>query len=160
VARLARHAGAWLLWATPLFFFWLLLVGEWNDLELAAAASAAGLAAFLAELVRSATRTRPRVPLRLLLESTGTAFAMVFVDFAIVSWVLLRSLAARRRPEGRFVVRNREPAGDDPAGVAQRAFTVFLASLSPNAIVVDVDDEGRSVLLHDLVVHRPSERPA
>ena len=44
-------------------------------------------------------------------------------------------------------------------GPGPRAWTVLLASYSPNAFVVDVDLERRRVLLHDLVRNRRSEGP-
>jgi hypothetical protein len=37
---------------------------------------------------------------------------------------------------------------------------VLIAGWSPNAYVVDIDEESGTVLLHDLVPNRASEEPA
>ena len=145
---------AWAAWWLPLFWLWLLLVGEWNREELVAAALAAAVAAALAELARVRTGFAGRVPLRGVAD-LPQALGMVFVDFGILVRALLVSVARRRVVRGEFVARESAVA----QGVGPRAWAVLLSSYSPNAYVVDLDPETRQVLLHDLVPNRASEEP-
>lgn len=139
---------AWVLWWIALWWLWMLLVGEWNRIEWVAAAGAATLGATLAELLRSSGRVRLGVPLERL-RHLPAAFLQVFVDFGILAVALVR------RSEGRYLAREFAPGGGP-----FNAWTVWIAGLSPNAYVVDVDAERRTVLVHDLVPHRKSEEPA
>jgi hypothetical protein len=154
-----RHVVAWLGWWLALFWLWLLLVGQWNREELAAAALAAAIAAGGAEFARSRTGFGARFPLGLLTD-LPSALGMVVVDFGIVLWALLASVARRRVVRGEFVSREPERESCVSRGAGPRAWTVLLASYSPNAYVVDVDPESRLVLLHDLIPNRKSESPA
>ncbi|HEV8250510.1 MAG TPA: hypothetical protein VGQ15_11100 [Gaiellaceae bacterium] len=128
---------AWLAMWVALWWLWMLLVGEWNRDELIAATVAATIAATIGELARTRAGVKPSAP-----SLTGAwkiPYAVV-ADFAILMWQL---------PRGRRgVFRERPAAGAWPA---------FLANLSPNAYVVDMDDD--RVVLHDLVPRRASEEP-
>jgi hypothetical protein len=139
---------AWTAWWLALFWLWLLLTGDWNRIELIGAACGAAVAAAIAELVRAAARQ---------------LLPVVFADFGIVIWALLRSLACRRVVRGALVTRN-FAAGPKttPRGQAHRAWTVLLAGFSPNAYVIEIeiDPDRDTVLLHDLVTWRRSEEPA
>jgi hypothetical protein len=154
-----RHVGAWLAWWLALFWFWLFLVGQWNREELVAAALAAAVAGGLAELARSRTRFGLRFPLSGLAD-LPSALGMVVVDFGILVWALVASVARRQIVRGEFVSREAEHGSRIARGAGPRAWTVLLASYSPNAYVVDVDPKTRRVLLHDLIPHRASESPA
>jgi hypothetical protein len=154
-----RHVLAWVAWWIPLFWLWFLLVGEWNRQELVAAAVAATIAASLAEYARTRLGFRARVPLRGLAD-VPLALGMVFVDFGIVAWALVVSLARRRVVRGTLVSREVERGASAAEGVGPRAWTVLVAGYSPNAYPIAVDPETRTVLLHDLVPYRRSERPA
>jgi hypothetical protein len=99
----------------------------------------------LAVLVRAVADKALPVSLRPL-RSAPSAFAQVFVDFGILM------LALPRRRVGRYVARETD--------APDSAMTVVVAGMSPNAYIVDIDPEAGTVLLHDLVPHRPSERPA
>ncbi len=154
-----KHVLAWVAWWIGLFWLWFLLVGEWNGQELVAAAIAAALAASVAELARARTGFDARVPLRGLAQ-LPKAFGMVVVDFGIVVWALGTSVARRRVVRGRLVSRKLEGGAGAARGVGPRAWTELVACYSPNAYVIDVDPESHTVLLHDLVPYRPSERPA
>jgi hypothetical protein len=153
-----KHVVPWLVWWIALFWLWLLLVGEWNNQELGAAAIAATIAASLAELARSRSGLSARVPLRGLADVPG-ALGMVVVDFGIITWALLASIARRRVVRGRLFSRRLEGGTAASRCVGPRALAVLLACYSPNAYPIDVDPETSTVLLHDLVPHRPSERP-
>jgi hypothetical protein len=154
-----KHVLPWLAWWVALFWLWFLLVGEWNDQELAAAAIAATIAASLAELARTQTGFSARVPLRGLAD-LPKALGMVFVDFGIVTWALLVSIARRRVVRGGLVSREFDGGAAGGRGVGPRAWAVLIACYSPNAYVIDVDPETDDVLLHRLVPYPPSERPA
>jgi hypothetical protein len=153
-----RHVVAWVAWWVPLFWLWFLLVGEWNRQELVAAAIAATIAAGLAEYARARIGFHARVPLRGLTD-LPPALGMVFVDFGIVTWALVTSVARRQVMRGRLVSREVEGSGVGIRGVGPRAWTMLVSSYSPNAYAIDVDQETATVLLHDLVPNRPSERP-
>lgn len=143
-----RRLLAWALWWAASWWLWMLFVGDWNRIEWIGGACAATIVAVLAELARALGGVELRLPWRLL-RHTPTAFAMIFVDFGILVAALVR------RREGRFVVRDGAPAGDDEV-----AWVSYLATISPNGYVVDVDRERDIVLLHDLVEVRSSESPA
>ena len=153
-----KHVAAWVAWWIALFWFWLLLVGQWNREEVVAAAIAATIAASLAELARTRTGFSARIPLCGLAD-LPPALGMVVVDFGIVTWALLVSLARRRVVRGELF--SRELTDKSRArGTGPRAWTTIVASYSPNAFVLDIDPDEQLVLLHDLVRHRASEEPA
>jgi hypothetical protein len=85
---------------------------------------------------------------------------MVVVDFGIVVWALLASVAHRRVVRGELISRELERDIGAADGVGPRAWTALAASYSPNAFVLDIDPSSRRVLVHDLVPHRQSESPA
>jgi hypothetical protein len=155
-----RHFVGWVCFWLASFWLWMLLVGEWNEIELLAAVIAATVTATFAEYVRSIGLLPVRVPVRRL-GSLASALAMVPVDFTLLMGMLLRGIARGRMPRGRFVVREwTEATGEDPESRGIRAWSAFAANFSPNAYVVDIDTERQAVLLHDLVPLRQSEKPA
>ena len=154
-----KHVVPWLGWWLALFWLWFLLVGEWNNQEIAAAAISATIAASLAEFARTRTGFSAHVPLRGLVDLPG-AFGMVLVDFGIVAWALLAGISRRRVVRGRLILREFDGGAGAGPGVGPRAWAVLIASYSPNAFVIDVDPERDTVLIHDLVPYAPSERPA
>lgn len=153
-----KHVVAWAVWWVALFFLWLLLVGQWNREQVVAAAIAATIAGAAAEIARSRTGFGAPVPLRALAD-VPRALGMVVVDFGILSWALLTSAARRRIVRGELVSRELPAGSWVTRGTGPRAWTVLVASYSPNAFVVKVDAKERRVLLHDLVPNRKSERP-
>jgi hypothetical protein len=149
-----KHVVAWVAWWLALFWLWMLLSGDWNQIEWIAAACAAAVAATIAEIARSRAAVAPRVPLRWV----GRAWTVphqTVVDFGIITWALVRSLVRRRVVRGEFRA-HPFPAGEGP-GV--RAWAVWAGQFSPNAYVVEVDAERDLVLVHDLVPNRASEEP-
>lgn len=153
-----KHVGPWLAWWLALFWLWFLLVGEWNREEVVAAAIAAALAASVAELARVRTGFAAPIPLRAF-AALSRALGMVFVDFGILVWALFVSVVRRRVVRGELVVREVQGGGAVSRDVGRRAWSVLLASYSPNAYVVDLDPDTQRVILHDLVPHRASEEP-
>lgn len=143
-----KHVAAYLLWFAALWWLWQLLSGEWNATEWVAGAGAAAVASALAELARSRTGANARLPLHLL-RSVPSAFGMVFVDFALVVWALFR----RRR--GAFLTTKTEVAGS----VHERVWATYLATLSANAYVLEIDRDSDTALTHHLVPFRRSQEP-
>ena len=154
-----RHVVPWLATWLALFWLWMLLVGEWNRQEWIAAAGTASVAATIGEIARTRAGVHPRVPLRWIARSWTTP-AMVVVDFGIVMWALLVSAVRREVVRGVFRSHDFPAGGADPESATVRAWVGVVATLSPNAYVVDLEPERGLALLHDLVPHRASEKPA
>ena len=131
------HAAAALplLFFVPLWSLWQLLNGEWGRYGWIAGAAAATIGATLGELVRSRAEAGASVAASTI-ASIPSALGMVFVDFGIVVWALL----LRRR--GAF--RDAD---------AVEALPAYVASISPNAYVVD---DGTT---HHLVPNPKSQDP-
>ena len=154
-----RHLRAWAVAWIVLFWLWIFLAGEWTEQEWVAAAGGATIAASIGELARTSSDARMRVPGRWLI-SGWSAFLVVFSDFAIVMAALVRSAVRRDVVRGAFLTRPTDVGGDDASGVGIRVWRNLLANYSPNAYVVDFDQERGVVVLHDLVPRRRSEEPA
>jgi len=154
-----RHVVRWLGWWLALFWLWMLVAGDWNRIEFLAAICAAAVGASLAESARAALGIGYSLPLNQIRRSL-TVPPIILVDFGIVIWVLLRSIARLRVDRGVFLARPFDAGGDDVAGAAHRAYTVAVAGFSPNAYVIDIDRERNEVFLHDLVPFKKSEEPA
>jgi hypothetical protein len=149
-----KHVFAWLAAWLAAFWLWLLLAGDWNRIEIIAAACGATVAATIAEIARSRAEVAPRIPLRWFARAWSVPHQIV-VDFGIITVALARSLARRGVVRGRYRARP-SPACEGP-GI--RAWAAWAAQFSPNAYVVEIDPELELVLVHDLVPNRPSEEP-
>jgi hypothetical protein len=150
-----KHLRAWLLSAFVLWWLWMLLVGEWNHYEWIAASAAALLAAAIGDFARTRADVRAVVPRRWALRG-WSALLVVFADFGLVMWALLRSLLRREVVRGTF----RSHDDDDIGEPGVRMWRNLLANYSPNAYVVEIEPERGLVLLHDLIPRRKSEEPA
>ena len=154
-----RHPGAlraWLVWWALLAALWLALVDTVVGPELVVGAVAAAVAATGAVLVRAQRQVllRPRaswVPGAL---RAIVAFVPDLVPLAKALW---RRGVRRADDRGRLVEVPYGAVGDDPEQAAHRVLTEALGSFAPNAIVVDVDTERRTLLVHELV---PTDDPA
>jgi hypothetical protein len=153
-----RHVFAWAAWWLVLFWLWLLLAGEWNRVELVAAALAAAVAATAGEVARTRLHGQARVRVSDLAGVSRIPFAIV-VDFGILVRALAVSAAGRKVVRGSFVAREVDPGGEDPSGAGHRAWLEYAATISPNAYVVGIDGQSRLALVHDLVPRRSSEQP-
>lgn len=149
-----KHVLVWVaLWQPP-FWLWLLLAGDWNRIEIVAAACGATVAATIGEIARTRAGVEPRVPLRWFARAWSVPHQIV-IDFGIVTMALGRSLVRRS------VVRGEYRAHPFPAheGPGVRAWAAWAGQFSPNAYVVEIDSEREVVLVHDLVPNRASEEP-
>lgn len=153
-----RTIATWVVWWIALFWVWLAYQGEWNRIEWVAAAGAATLGASLASAVAARGLLRFRIPWRAIGDAKNVPLQIV-LDFGIVSLALVRRLRGRQ-VAGTFVVRSYPSAGRGAEAAGDRAWRGTLATLSPNAYVVDIDPGSHVVLIHDLVPHPPSEAPA
>ena len=156
--RCVRGVVTYLAWWIALFWLWLAYQGEWNRIEWVAAAGAATLGAALATALAVLGLLRFRIPLGALAAAKAVPLQIV-IDFGIITAALVRRLT-RRRVAGQFVVRSFASAGSGAVATGDRAWRAVAATYSPNAYVVDVDPGRHIVLLHDLVEHRASEKPA
>ena len=140
--RRVKHAAPLLFWFVALWWFWMLLVGDWNRQEWIAAACVAAVAAAVGEVARARAGAHPT-------EGIGRAVELylvvplVVVDFALLSWALLRALLTGRIPDGSF----RDCEASNP-------WSALIATFSPNAYVVDEHE------LHRLMPFAKSEDPA
>ena len=150
--RLLEQGGPPLALWLALFSLWLLLVGEWSATVWIAGTCGATGASALGELVRRRARS-PASPSIGWTARAWSALPMVLVDFVVLTYALLASLARRRIVRGVYRA-NRLPAIGGWAGIT------LAATLSPNAYVVEVDRKSRTALVHDLVPLRASEKPA
>lgn len=150
-----KHLLVWLAMWLALFWLWLLLAGDWNKIEIVAAACGAAVAATIGEIARSRAGVEPRVPLRWVARAWSVPYQIV-ADFGIITWALARSVARRRVVRGEFRAHS-FPAWE---GQGVRAWAAWAAQFSPNAYVVEIDPKLELVLVHDLVPHHPSEKPA
>lgn len=149
-----KHVLAWAVTWLALFWLWLLLAGDWNRIEIIAAACGAAVAATMAEIARSRAGVAPRIPLGWVARA-WTVPHQIVVDFGIVTWALGRSLVRRKVVRGEF--RARPFPAREGSGV--RAWAAWAANFSPNAYVVEIDPDRELVLVHDLVPNPPSEEP-
>ena len=85
--RTLGRAGPWLAWWVVLFWFWFLLVGEWDRYEWIAAACAATIGASLGETVRRLGGVSARVPLRWLWAAYPAYITLVVMVTANHFWL-------------------------------------------------------------------------
>jgi len=142
-----RGAASWVLWWLSLALLWLLYQGEWNAIQLYAAASAGAVSATIAVLVRSYAGVRTRVERRWLVRLAGVPQSVV-VEFAVVTRVLVRALIERRVPTGEFRAVPFPAGGSRPAERGRRALVTMAMGYSANSYVVDIDEDEGLALLH------------
>jgi len=139
-----RRVSAWSAWLGGLLVLWLLLVGTIAHTELIAGLFAAAIGATAAEIVRSQGLLRYRVEWRWL-RRTPAQVARVIPEFFLV----LTTLIHPRR--GAFRTLEFPTGGERAVDRGRRAWAGLAASLAPNRVVVDVDEDTGLVLVHDLV---------
>lgn len=151
-----RRVASLLLWLVLLEGLWTMLVGTTQSTELVAGVIAAGVGAALAETMRTMGLLRFRTDPRLLVQAWKLPWQIVF-DFAVMTWVLVRSLAHGRRVRGEWLVVP-FPTSTGAQARWQRAFAATVGTATPNAIVVDLD-RGEA-MLHSLEPRVPTGRKA
>lgn len=142
-----KHAAAFLLLWVPLWWLYQVLVGEWGRYPWEYGAGTATVGAAVAELALTRSGARARFPWEIV-KAAPSALGMVFVDFGIVMWALVR------RREGVF----RTTTFRHPDTTAHRAWATIVGDYSPNAYIVDISDGETET--HHLVRNQPSQEPA
>lgn len=156
----SRHPGAlraWLVWWVLLAALWLALVDTVVGPELIVGALAAAVAATGAVLVRAQRQVllRPRAAWA---PGVLRVLARFVPDLVPLAKALWRRGVRRADEHGRLVeLPYGAVAKDDPEQAAHRVLTEALGSFAPNSIVVDVDTDRRTLLVHELV---PTDDPA
>jgi hypothetical protein len=143
-----RRLAAWAIWWIVCWCTFQWLSGDWNAYEWIGGACVATVAATLAVILGAAARVEPPVVLGPL-KGLPSALAMIFVDFGLLLVALVR------RGPGAYVVRDAQHGGP-----GEQAMTVWVSGFSPNAYVVEIDEDRGTVLLHDVIPNRNSEKPA
>jgi multisubunit Na+/H+ antiporter MnhE subunit len=138
----------WTLGWLALWALWLLVQGEWNAVQIYAAASAATLSIVVALIVSRFARPAARVERRWLVRAARIPW-LVVKEFGMITWSLFE------RGEGEFRRLDFPAGGARPAERGRRAFIAMATGYSPNSYVLDVDEERDEVLVHVL---RPVRR--
>jgi hypothetical protein len=138
-----QAVGRWGLAWVALWALWLLYQGEWNAIQIWAAASAATLSVVVALLVRRVALPAARVEWRWLARATRIPW-LVVKEFWMVTAFLFE------RGEGEFRRVEFPAGGARPAERGRRAFIALATGYSPNSYVADVDEEAGEVLVHVL----------
>jgi multisubunit Na+/H+ antiporter MnhE subunit len=145
-----RRVLSWLAFATCLFGLWLAFVGTVAWLELVAGACAVAVGAAALEAVRSQGLLRYRVEPHLAARAWRFVYLIPF-ELGIVRLALARSLVRGRLVHGGFrAIPFPARARDAATSAGRRAFVAAAATLAPNTIVVDVDEERKLALVHYL----------
>lgn len=129
---------------------WLLFQGEWNPIQLYAAASAATLSLVVGLVVRRGALPSARIERRWLIGAARVPWNVV-KEFALVTVTLLR------QAEGEFRTVPFPAGGARPAERGRRAFVAIATGYSPNSYVLDVDEERGEMLVHVLHPVPPGE---
>lgn len=133
----------WTLGWVALWALWLLIQGEWNAIQIYAAASAATLSLVVALVVSRFALPAARVERRWLVRAVRIPW-LVVKEFWMITRVLLE------RGEGEFRRLDFPAGGARPAERGRRAFIAMATGYSPNSYVLDVDEERGEVLVHVL----------
>lgn len=140
---------SWAAWWVLLAALYLLLADNTALAELATGAAAAAIGATGAVLCRSQRRERLRFRLRWL-RRTGRPLLGLFGDLVPLARTLVTRGILRRAGSGELVSVPLETTGDAGERAGLVALSEALLSLAPNGIVVAVDDERGTLLVHRL----------
>jgi multisubunit Na+/H+ antiporter MnhE subunit len=122
--------------------------------ELLAGAGAAALAAVAAAMVSRQARLRYRIRAAWLPRALALP-GQVVSDTVAVFGVLARTVAGQAPPpRGAFREVPVRYGEDTPLGVTRRVLLTGARSLTPNAFVVELDQERGVTLVHELVVRQ------
>jgi hypothetical protein len=83
--------------------------------------------------------------------------AQAIADLAVLAGVLMRALARGERTRGSLRTVSFEPGGDAAERAGRRALATAAGSFAPNTIVLDIDEAGGLMLVHQLV-SKPGKR--
>jgi multisubunit Na+/H+ antiporter MnhE subunit len=145
----ARTVWIWLAWWGGSMVIWLLLTTTWAGAEAVAGVVASVVAATAATIVhlREPARFRPRF--RWLRHAWPIALRI-----ASESWrafgVLLGHVSGRRRVRGRLLAVPFRHGGESARDHARRALATAGLTMTPNSVVIGIDEENDEILVHQL----------
>ncbi len=142
-----RRTGlAWLVWWLILLVLYLALADSRRPEELVAGVAVAAFGATAAILVRREREV-------LLAPTPAMGLALLRAAGAVPRDLVLlaRVLARRSAPDARTVRVPFAATGRGPHDAAARATAVLAGSLSPNSVVIAIDEEREEMLVHRLV---------
>ncbi len=151
-----RHLIRFARWWGALMGLWLLLTGTLDPIEVATGAFAAAIGALAASLVQGQEIVRfypraawllrvVRIPRRLL------------VDNWIVLSALVLHVVGRKKIVGAFRSVSFRAGGEDTRSATRRALVISALTMTPNSLVVGIDEDNDLILCHQLVPSDPSE---
>ena len=141
------RAKYWIAWFLPLFVLWLAFVDTLATAEVVVGLVAAAVAATAAEVVRDQDLVRFRIRtswLRDLYRLPG----QVLADSRVLAVALWRRLTGRP-VHGGFRALPFPVDRDDARSAGRRALVTGFVSLTPNAYVVGIEEDG-ALLVHQL----------
>jgi multisubunit Na+/H+ antiporter MnhE subunit len=146
----------WLAWWGALLLGWLLLVDtfEWEELLVGVGAAAIAASVAIAVHRRGYIRFWPRA---VWLSHVPYLAWTVLVDTGLLAVALWRRAVLREPVRGSTIRVPFHHGGDNGRDGARRALVNFSVSLTPNTFVLDLDPEGDTLLVHQLVP-RPPDR--
>jgi multisubunit Na+/H+ antiporter MnhE subunit len=136
---------------------YLLLIDTTSLPELYVLAGVALLCALGMLLAREQGFVEARVALAWLAGARRLAW-QVPLDIATLCAVALAQLVQRRPARGAFRTTRFDATAETPQDTGRRALAEWIGSLSPNTIVVGVDDERGLLLVHQLHVRGEPEQ--
>jgi len=147
----ARASGI-LLWWVAATVLWLLVGGVYATEELVAGLTAGLATALGVEILRSLGLLGSAPRPGLVREARAVPVKVV---------TELRDLAASavRRSGGAYRSVPFPGRAADARSPSGRAFVVAVGTLSPKSIPIEVDEEARTVIVHDIRPERPSQEP-
>lgn len=152
-ALFARRVLSWTVGWILAAALYLLLIDITELPELLVGAGAAALAATGLELARERAIVGERARLRWLLR-IPRAGLMVPADVAKLTLAALRAVPRRRDPLGSFRELPFPGSEDEQREAGRRALAEAFGSLSPNTVIVGIDERRHVILAHQL---RPDE---
>jgi hypothetical protein len=143
---------SWVLWWLVLFGAWNVMQSAWEEMEIAAGAGAAAIAATFAEVARRQGLLTFAPQPRWLAKAARLLWRLPY-EFGIVTVALVLDVLRVRRVRSEWSVAPL-PAGSDPAVRAgNRAAALALENVAPNVMAIEAES-GDEALKHDLVPGR------
>lgn len=149
-------ARTWLTQVVAYLGLWFIFTGTASKPELVAGIFCSCVAATLCEVVWSQPLAKFVFDGKLVLQALRLPWG-VLCDTVVVLGVLARHLFGQPAPSLLRAVHFDAGREDDPHAATRRALAVALSTVTPNMIVVGIDQERGLLLFHQL---QPAEVPA